>query len=136
MKLATASTTFAILLSLIGFGAVGAANAEMIRCRPGSLSDIGRSQVCSRNPIEADYKDDMKKLHSTLVEAGYPSQIVVASPAEFKTVSSGWKTREVCGDIPMGERHADNRVNVAKVTWCELTKKGYAIRKPKIVKAY
>lgn len=136
MKLATANIAFTLLLSITGLGAVDTASADMIRCRPGSLTHIGNSVTCSRDPIDADYEEDMKKLHKTLLEANYPSSITVSSAAEFKTVNSGWKMRDVCGAIPREERHADNRVNIAKVTWCELTKKGYAVRKPKIIKAY
>lgn len=123
-------------LALVSLGSAGSASAGDFKCNSLSLTAVGTGLICDRNTTESDYKKDMKALHATLVEAGYPSAITVSSPAEFKIVNSGWKTRKVCGAIPMDQRVADNRVNVAKVTFCELTKKGYAIKKPKIVKAY
>lgn len=133
------TAAFAVVaIALTTMASTGSASASDFKCRGTSLTTIGNGLICDRMNANtaADYKADMKALHATLVEAGYPSSITVSSPAEFKIVNSGWKTRKVCGAIPMDQRVADNRVNVAKVTFCELTKKGYAIKKPKIVKAY
>jgi len=90
------------------------------------------NKICVTEDIAAD--EDMKKLAPALKEAGYPSKIVVTSPEDYKIVNSGWKSRGVCGQV--SPRFRDNRVNIAKVVYCDLRKKGYRIRKPQIVKNY
>lgn len=73
-------------------------------------------------------KESKQKVLPLLANLGYP--------ADMAAVKAGWSKRKNCYTLPKGAVTGDAAVDKAKIVYCIVKSKGYAIPKPTIVAAY
>lgn len=65
---------------------------------------------------------------------GYPQEIIVADPADYDAVNSGWTKGGDCASRLADKNYSE--VALAKAKFCKFWQVGYRAPKPKIVKGW
>lgn len=83
--------------------------------------------------LKKDYEVSVKP---ELVKRGYPSEIHVKTPEDYKRAKAGWNIRGKCETLAENAVTRDKRVNDAKVMYCIVHRAGRWAPKPKIIRDY